>query len=262
MKVSAVIIAFNEEAKIADAVRSASWADEVLVVDSESTDRTRDIAVECGARIVIQPWLGFGPQKQFAVNAAKYDMILSLDADEVVSNGLRDEIIGLMSQSDTADAYRIPRLANYLGRDIKHCGWYPDAQIRFFDRRKGSWSPSVVHESVVMTKWATVGRLRCDILHYSIDSIRQHSEMITARYAPLSAEAMLLAGQRASKLKIAFSPIASFVSTYFFKLGFLDGFPGLVIAYFAAFNVFLKHVLLWERQQHRDKAVGGDQNYN
>lgn len=262
MKVSAVIIAFNEETKIADAIRSVQWADEVLVVDSESTDRTREIAESLRAKVLIKPWLGFGPQKQFAVQSAEFDMVLSIDADEVVTASLRDEIRDVLSGPDPLAAYRMPRLASYLGREIRHSGWYPDAQIRLFDRRKGGWKQSIVHESVEMENGVRVGLLKGDIVHNSFDGIRQHAEMISTRYAPLSAEAMFAAGRRTGVLKIAFAPIAAFVSSYVFRLGFLDGPAGLIIAYFAAYNVFLKHVLLWEKL----RAVGDDalvsQNYN
>ncbi|MGH7784117.1 MAG: glycosyltransferase family 2 protein, partial [Candidatus Binatia bacterium] len=149
MKISAVIIAFNEEGKIADAIRSVSWADEILVVDSESTDATRQIASDLGARVVIRSWLGFSKQKQFAVDAAKNDWIFSLDADERVSDVLKTEILSLLEGDKTdADGYRMPRLSFYMDRPIRHSGWYPDRQLRLFDRRRAGWNERLVHESV------------------------------------------------------------------------------------------------------------------
>lgn len=248
MKISAVIITFNEEAKIADAIRSVAWADEVLVVDSESTDRTREIASEFGARVIVEKWRGFAAQKQYATDQASHDHIFSLDADERVSEKLKDEIIKIRDSNIAADGYRISRLSTYLGREIRHSGWYPDWQLRFFDRTKGRWKDVAIHESIEMDPEATSSKLTGDILHFSIDSIKQHAEMITARYAPLSAEAMFNRGTRTSPVKIALLPVITFLQTYLIKAGFLDGFAGLVISYFAAYNVFLKHLLLWERQ--------------
>lgn len=247
MKISAVIITFNEEAKIADAIRSVQWADEVLCVDSESTDRTREIAEQLGARVVVNKWPGFAKQKQFAVDAAKHDQILSIDADERVSPELKDEIISLSNSSQKpADGYRIPRLSIYMDREIRHSGWYPDRQLRFFDRRKGRWKDVAIHESVEMKAGSDIGSLKNDILHFSVDSLAHHAEMIQTRYAPLSAKAMSERGETTSAFKIAFLPPLTFLRTYILKAGFLDGLPGLVISYFAACNVFLKHILLYE----------------
>lgn len=247
MKISAVIITFNEEAKIADAIRSVNWADETLVVDSESTDRTREIARELGARVITEKWRGFSGQKQFATDQALHDLIFSLDADERVSDGLKAEILNIR-HSAAADGYRIPRLSTYLGRKIRHSGWYPDWQLRFFDRTKGRWKDVAVHESIEMAEGTKTSQLSGDILHLSIDSVKQHAEMINTRYAPLSAEAMFARGTRTSSLKIALAPVVTFLQTYLIKMGFLDGFAGLIISYFAAYNVFLKHLLLWELQ--------------
>ncbi len=247
VKISAVIIAFNEEAKIADAISSVGWADEVLVVDSESTDRTREIAEQLGARVLVEKWRGFPGQKQFAADNAKFDMILSLDADERITPELRDEILGIDERSSAA-AYDMPRLSIYMGRSIRHGGWYPDRQLRLFDRRRGRWKDVVVHESFKMDEGAIIESLNGDILHYSVDGPAEHGRIILERYAPLSAKQMFNTGQTTSLLKIAFTPILAFVSTYVFKAGFLDGVAGLCISYFGAYNVFLKHVLLWELQ--------------
>ncbi|HRI03096.1 MAG TPA: glycosyltransferase family 2 protein [Pyrinomonadaceae bacterium] len=248
MKISAVIITFNEESKIPDAIRSVAWADEVLVVDSESTDHTTEIARDLGARVIVEKWRGFAAQKQYATDQASFDHIFSLDADERVSEKLKDEITKIRDSNIAADGYRIPRLSTYLGREIRHSGWYPDWQLRFFDRRKGRWKDVAIHESIEMEPEATTSKLTGDIVHFSIDSIKQHAEMINTRYAPLSAEAMFGGGTRTSPLRIAGFPVVTFLQTYFIKAGFLDGFAGLVISYFAAYNVFLKHMLLWERQ--------------
>jgi glycosyltransferase involved in cell wall biosynthesis len=244
VKISAVIIAFNEEESIAEAIRSVEFADEILVVDSESTDHTREIASGMGTKVIVQPWLGFGKQKQFATEQAAYDRILSLDSDERVSDELKSEILKIRDSDNAADGYRIPRLTKYMGRDIRHGGWYPDWQLRFFDRRKGRWKDVSVHESVQMDPGAGVERLTSNILHDSVNYAKDHVEMIRTRYAPLGADAMYAKGLRGSLLKQIFSPAASFIRGYILKAGFLDGFPGLSIAYFGAYNVYLKHRLL------------------
>ena len=184
MHISAVIIAFNEENDIADAINSVAWADEVLVVDSESTDRTVEIAQSLGAKVLVQSWLGFSAQKQFAVDAAANDWILSLDADERVSTALRDEIADLKVEGPNADGYTIPRLSIYLGREIRHGGWYPDRQLRLFHRRRGRWNSRIIHESFSLQPDAVEGRLRNDLLHFSVKSIEHHARMIAERYAP------------------------------------------------------------------------------
>ncbi|HMS39267.1 MAG TPA: glycosyltransferase family 2 protein [Pyrinomonadaceae bacterium] len=244
MQISATIITFNEEEKIADAIKSVAFADEILVVDSESTDKTREIAESLGAKIIIQKWLGFGKQKQFAVEAATHDWILSLDADERISDELKQEIINL---SPKADAFKIPRLTFYLNRPVKHGGWYPDWQIRFFNRNKASWKDVLIHESVEVA--GKTDKLKGDILHYSVEDMGHHHRMIGERYAPLAARQMFERGRRTTKLKIYTAGFIAFLQTYILKAGFLDGFAGFCIACFAAHHAFLKHLLLWEMQK-------------
>lgn len=249
VKISAVIIAFNEEEKIARAVRSVGWADEILVVDSESTDRTREIAESLDAKVIVQKWLGFSKQKQFAVDAANNDWIFSLDADEEVSDELKAEILNLKQTPDSADGYKIPRLSFYLDRPIRHGGWYPDWQIRFFNRQKAHWKDVVIHESVEVR--GAVEKLRGDILHFSVENAAHHHRMIGERYAPLAAEQMFNVGRKTSPLKIAAAGFTAFFQTYFLKLGFLDGLAGFCIARFAAHHAFLKHLILWELQKKK-----------
>ena len=249
MKISAVIITGNEEKKIGDAVRSVGWADEVLVIDSESTDSTRKIAQQLGARVIVRPWPGFAAQKQFGVDQAENDWIFSLDADERVSPELRTEIAAI-KQHDRADAdgYRIPRLAYYCGRAVRHCGWYPDWQLRLFDRRKGRWKDVVIHESVEMPPGTRVEKLHGDIIHVTVDSVSEHRQMIDERYAPLGARQMAAAGRRTSALKAAFAGPVAFIQAYILKLGFLDGAAGYNISRLAAYHARLKHRLLLEIQ--------------
>jgi glycosyltransferase involved in cell wall biosynthesis len=250
VQISAVIITFNEEKRIANAVRSVDWADEVVVVDSESMDKTREIAAGLGARVITRPWSGFSEQKQFAAEQAVHDRIFSLDADEVVSPELRASILKAKDagERDAADGYRVSRLAFYAGRPIKHSGWYPDHQLRLYDRRKGRWNGRVVHESVALAAGSTIGTLSGDLLHYTIESVQDHHRLIGERYAPLAAQHMFEAGQRTSPLRIAAAGPSAFLSTYILKMGFLDGLAGLTIARFAAHHAFLKHTILHEMQ--------------
>ena len=248
MKISAVIITLDEERNIADAIASVEWADEIVVVDSGSSDRTRDIAESHGAKVIVNEWPGFSEQKQFAVDAAANDWIFSLDADERVSDQLRNEILAIRDSEPDADGYRIPRLSIYLGREIRHGGWYPDLQMRLFDRRRGRWNGAVIHESFKLDVYARSSRLRGELVHYSASEIAEHPRMIAERYAPLGARKMFLEGRRTSRLKAVFSAWFAFIRTYFFKLGFLDGFEGFCIAYFTAHHAFMKHLLLLEMQ--------------
>ncbi|MFN6964802.1 MAG: glycosyltransferase family 2 protein [Pyrinomonadaceae bacterium] len=253
MKISAVIITRDEERNIADCIKSVEWADEVLVVDSGSEDATTDIAVRLGARVVAREWRGFADQKQFAAETAANDWILSLDADERVTAELAREIDDLRSSSRLADhdAYSIPRLSVYMGREIRHGGWYPDRQTRLFDRRRASWRRRVIHESIELERPDRLGRLQGDIVHYSVRSAAEHARMIVERYAPLSAEQMLADGRTTSPLRIALAGPEAFFRSYLLRAGCLDGFPGFCIAGFAAFNSFLKHLLLYDKQRSR-----------
>ncbi len=250
-----MIIAFNEEEHIADAIKSVSWADEILVVDSESADATREIAEELGAKVLINKWQGFSYQKQFAADNASYDWIFSLDADERVSVELKKEILHLKSlrENDLADGYKIPRLSFYMNQAIRHSGWYPDWQLRFFNRQKGRWKKMLVHESIEMAKTASVVKLKGDILHYSIPDATYHNRIIAERYAPLAAEQMFARGKRTSPFRIATVGIIAFFEKFVLKGGFTGGFAGFCIAHFAAHHAFLKHLLLWEIQHGREE---------
>ena len=251
LKITATIITFNEAENIRAACESVAWADEVLVVDSESTDETREIAAACGARVINRPWPGFAAQKQFAAEAAMHEWIFSLDADERVSPELRAAIEDLLytNEERLADGYRVARRTFYMGRWIRGGGWYPDHQLRFYRKSRGRWEGSHVHESVKMAAGARVETLRGDLLHYSIPDASHHHRMIGERYAPLSARQMREAGRRTSPLRIALAAPAAFTRSFILKGGFRDGLAGLAIARFAAHNAFLKHLLLWEMQQ-------------
>ena len=250
MKVSATIITFNEESNIKAACESVAWADEILVVDSESTDATRSVAESSGARVITNPWPGFGAQKQFAVTEAKHEWIFSLDADERVSDELKQSIAALRNKSDSelADGYEISRRTFYQQRWIRGGGWYPDRQLRLFRKSQGHWKQRHIHESVEMNPGTHVERLNGDLLHYTSQNAAHHHRMIGERYAPLAARQMYEEGRRTSVLGVASAGPAAFIRSLILKGGLRDGFAGFTIASFAAHHAFLKHLMLWEKQ--------------
>jgi glycosyltransferase involved in cell wall biosynthesis len=254
MKISATIITFNEQSNIKAACESVAWADEVVVVDSNSTDQTRELAEACGARVITNAWPGFGAQKQFAVEQAKHEWIFSLDADERVSDELRNSIQSLRSanESDLADGYEIARRTYYQQRWIRGGGWYPDRQLRFFQKSKGRWKERHIHESVMMNPGARVGKLAGDLLHYTSQNAAHHHRMIGERYAPLAALQMFEDGRRTSVLGVASAGPAAFIRSLILKGGLRDGFAGFTIASFAAHHAFLKHLMLWEKQRNTE----------
>jgi len=251
MKISATIITFNEERNIKAACESLAWADEIVVVDSNSTDATREIAEAAGARVIVNPWPGFGAQKQFAVDHAQHDWIFSLDADERVSNELRKviELLKTRADAENVDGFLVSRRTFYQNRWIRGGGWYPDRQLRLFKRTKGRWKQRHIHESVSMEPEARIGELGGDLLHYTSPNAAHHHRMIGERYAPLAARQMFEEGRRTSVVGVASAGPAAFVRSFVLKGGFRDGFAGFTIASFAAHHAFLKHLLLWELQQ-------------
>jgi (heptosyl)LPS beta-1,4-glucosyltransferase len=246
MKISATIITLNEEENIAEALETLAWADEIIVVDSESIDRTVEIALRFTDKVITQKWLGYAAQKNFATEQATNDWVFNLDADERVTPELQRRIETL-KQSDGIDAaaFEMPRKVFYLGRWIKHSGWYPDYKIRLYNRTKGRWQGDYVHESVKVE--GAVKRLDGDILHYTVRNASEHHLRLD-RYTTLAAQEAFEKGKRSSFAKMAFAPFATFIKSYLFKRGFLDGYQGLAIACFAAHYVFLKYIKLWELQ--------------
>jgi glycosyltransferase involved in cell wall biosynthesis len=254
MKITAAIITFNEAENIRDACESIAWVDEIVVVDSESSDATREIAASCGARVINRPWPGFALQKQFATDQAANDWVLSLDADERVSPELKTSIQKVVDQDAglLPDGYLIPRRSFYMDRWIRGGGWYPDRQLRFFRKSQARWEGPHIHESVKLSAGARVEELAGDLLHYPVRDASYHHRMIGERYAPLGARQMFEAGRRTSSFKIATAAPAAFLRSYLLQGGFRDGLAGLGIASFAAHHAFLKHLLLREMQKKED----------
>jgi glycosyltransferase involved in cell wall biosynthesis len=243
--ISATIITRNEAANIARAIRSLDCADEILVVDSGSTDETLKIAAGLGARTVTHPWEGFAAQKNFAVREASHDWILSLDADEELDEEARAEISEWKHSTPSVGAYRFARRAQYLGRWILHSGWYPDWKIRLFHRDRARWAGDYVHESVVAD--GLVETLNGNILHYTCDSLPDHRKRIEF-YTDLAAQEMFERGDRVGFARGLLAPPWIFIHTYFFRLGVLDGAPGFLIAWMAARYIRRKYAKLAELQ--------------
>ena len=242
-----VIISLNAAGTIEECLRSARFAAEILVVDSGSTDDTLDIARRHGAKTIHQPWLGFGPQKRFAVAQAANDWVLCLDTDERVSPGLANVISKLLPDAPCM-AYAMPRRNRFMGRWLTHGEGYPDWNLRLFHRRYANWSDDAVHEKVIAT--AKVGRLNGDLLHESAEDVGAYIAKQN-RYTTLQAENLHRAGRRATALQVVGSPLARFIRFYVLRLGFLDGFPGIAWAYLAAFHHWLKYAKLKEMENSR-----------
>ncbi|MFY9556711.1 MAG: glycosyltransferase family 2 protein [Blastocatellia bacterium] len=244
MKITATVITLNEEHNIAAALESLSWADEIIVVDAESTDRTVDIARRFTDRVFVRPWPGYSAQKNFAAHQSTNDWILSLDADERVSAELARAIEGVRSANEPqAAGFEMPRLTFYLGRWIKHSGWHPDYKLRLYDRRRARWQGDYVHETLELD--GKVETLSGNIVHYTVRDASEH-HLRMDRYTTLAAEQAFSKGKRASLVSLLVLPTAVFVRSYIFKLGLFDGVPGLAIARFAAHYEFLKNLKLWE----------------
>lgn len=246
---SAVIITKNEADAIGACLESLAFADELLVVDSGSADDTVGIATRLGARVIHQDWLGYGPQKHFAVAAAANDWVLCIDADERVTPALR-ESIGAALAAPTHQAYRFARCNRFLGRWLRHGEGYPDWSLRLFDRRAAQWSRDPVHEKVVAN--GSVGTLPGDLQHESAETLASYLEK-NNRYTSLQAQAMRDAGRSTNAARLVLSPLARFLKFYFLRLGFLDGAAGFAHIAIGCFNTFLKNAKLMELQRSRGR---------
>ncbi len=228
MPISAVLITKNAAHQLADCLASVAFCDEIIVVDSGSDDGTAEIAGQQGARVIQSEWRGFGPQKQFAVEQASHDWVLCIDADERVSESLQESIrtaLGAVSPAPTFAACRFARRNRFMGRYLRHGEGYPDWSLRLFDRRTARWSDDPVHEKVITT--GPIGTLQGDLLHESAESLETYFAKQN-RYSTLAAEEALTSGKRATVLHLLLSPSLRFIKFYFFRLGLLDGLPGLV----------------------------------
>ena len=249
-RLSAVVIARDEAEAIGACLDSVAFADEIVVVDSGSVDATVAIAAARGARVIHQAWLGFGPQKRFAVAAAAHDWVICIDADERVSPELRASIERALA-APASRAYRFARRNRFLGRWLRHGEGYPDWSLRLFDRRAARWSDDTVHEKVVAD--GPVGTLAGDLLHESAETLASYLEK-NNRYTSLQAQALLAAGRRTNAAKLVLSPLARFIKFYVARLGFLDGAAGFAHIAIGCFNSFLKNAKLMELQRRGDRS--------
>jgi glycosyltransferase involved in cell wall biosynthesis len=238
MKITATIITLDEERNIARAIESLRCSDEILIVDSGSVDRTVELAEKLGARVVEAGWRGFAGQKNWAAEQASHDWILSLDADEALSEALESEILSLKKIGPRFDAYTMPRLARYLGRWILHSGWYPDRKVRLYNRNKARWVGDFVHETVQVD--GRLGHLESNLLHFTCESLSEHLKTLD-RYTTLAAQEVAARKMKVPLWRLIVDPSWTFLKSYFVQRGFLDGFEGLIIAYMAAFYTLLKY---------------------
>jgi len=239
-KLSVVIITFNEERNIGRCIGSVrEVADEIVVVDSFSTDRTREICENSGVKFIEHAFEGHIQQKNFAITQAKYPHQLSLDADEALSEELKAEILKIKVDWKS-DGYRMNRLTNYCGKWIHHCGWYPDTKLRLYDSTKGAWGGVNPHDKFEMNPGSKVGFLKGDILHYSYYTVEEHIRQAD-KFSTIAAKELVSLGKTVTYFQIFVNPVAKFIRNYILRLGFLDGYFGFIICRIAAHETYLKY---------------------
>ena len=243
--IAAVTITKDEERNIAACLETLKWVDELIVVDAQSVDRTVELAKAYTSRVHVRPWPGYGPQKIFAMNQATADRVLIVDADERVTDELREDILGLLKAPGPAVAYRIPRRNFYYGRWIRGAGQYPDPQLRLVRRGCGRYNDLPVHEHLEVD--GPVGDLTGHLDHHTHPTVVSH-ELKIERYSTLAAEERLRNGKPAvSWYHLLFNPVWAFVKFYLFRGGYRDGLPGFIVSGFSAAHVLLKYAKLWEK---------------
>lgn len=250
-RLSAVLITRNAAHQLADCLASVAFCDEIIVVDSGSNDGTVEIAGRHGARVIQSEWRGFGPQKQFAIEQASHDWVLCIDADERVSERLQEsirEVLGAVSPAPSFSAWRFARCNKFMGRYLKHGEGYPDWSLRLFDRSAARWSDDAVHEKVIAG--GAIGTLQGDLLHESAESLETYLGKQN-RYSTLAADAALASGKRATVFHLLLSPSLRFIKFYFFRLGLLDGLPGLLHILIGCQNSFFKYAKMLAMQGDR-----------
>ena len=245
MKLTVTVITRDESAHIAAALESVAWADEIIVVDSGSTDDTVAIARRYATRVEQRDWPGYSEQKNYAAGIASNDWILSLDADERVTPQLAAEIRQALTSEPAVRGYRVPRVTWYLGRWIRSTDWYPDYQLRLYDRRAGTWNGRRVHESVTLQ--GAPALLRHELQHYAYRDLAEHLATID-RYTTLAAEQWLAEGRRTNGFELLIHPRLAFLRNYLLRGGFRDGAAGLLVSRMNSYYVFLKLAKLWELQ--------------
>jgi len=243
---SVIIITRNEERNIVECLKSVSWANEIIVVDANSTDRTVELAKQFTPRVYVKEWLGFAAAKNFALEQATNDWVLWLDADERVPADLAEEIQAIIEKpTHTHRAFEVARRAYFLGKWIKHCGWYPGFVTRLFRRESARFSNVRVHEKLEID--GTTGRLKNDLIHYTDENLFHYFEKFN-RYTSLAAQDLWGSGRTFSLFDVLVRPPFVFFKMYFLRLGFLDGMHGLILSMLSAAYVFAKYAKLWEKR--------------
>jgi glycosyltransferase involved in cell wall biosynthesis len=241
---SVIIITKNEQDNIEDCLESVKWADEIIVVDSGSVDKTEEICRKYTDNFYVMDWPGFGIQKQRALELASHEWVLSIDADERITLDLKDEIISVLSSNLNADGYIIPRLSNYLGKDIRHAGWYPDYTLRLVKGGKSHFTKDIVHEKIIVD--GSIDKLVNHFLHYPYKDIAHHMQKLND-YSSLSAEKMFTNGKYISWPMIFVKALFGFIRAYIFRRGFLDSWQGLVVSISTSISVYLKYLKLKQK---------------
>ncbi len=250
IKLSAVIITFNEEHNIKRCLESLKEvADEIIVVDSNSTDKTEEICRSYGVQFITQSWLGYSRQKNFANNLAQYEYLFSIDADEALSPELTRSLLAFKADP-RYPLYEVKRLTNYCGSWIRHCGWYPDKKIRIWKKGIAEWQGEI-HETLATDQNLPVSLLEGDLLHYSYYSLKGHLDQINL-FTEIMASEAVSKGKRASLLQLLFSPFIKFIKSYFIQLGFLDGYAGFVVSAVSAQATFYKYLKMREMIKKHD----------
>jgi glycosyltransferase involved in cell wall biosynthesis len=252
--ISAIVVCFNEEENIGACLESLRWCDEIVVVDAFSTDRTVEICRQFTDRVLQRAWSGYRDQKEFAHSQATREWVLLVDADERVTPGLQDEIRrALQSDGGAYAGYAIPRLVFYLKRWWRRGGWYPDYDVRLFQRARAAWGGKDPHEKILVQ--GRVRRLKQPLHHFTYRDMADHLERIN-RFTSIAAGELRRAGRPPRAIDALFRPAARFFFSYVLKRGFLEGFAGFYVAVTAAMYVFLKYAKLWELDLKDEHDVG------
>ena len=249
MPLSVIIITKNEQDNIEDCLESVKWAEEIIIVDSGSTDKTEAICRKFTDNFYVKDWPGFGIQKQRSLELASREWVLSIDADERVTPELKSEIIDKITQNSNIGGYLIPRLSNYLGKDIYHAGWYPDYTLRLVKRKEVYFTRDIVHEKMIVD--GRVQKLSNHFIHYPYNSISHHIQKLND-YSSLSAEKMFSKGKNVSWLMVFLKALFGFIRAYIFRGGFLDGWQGLVVSISTGASVYLKYLKLKQKRLNND----------
>ena len=255
VRISVFIICFNESKRIRRCLESVKWCDEIVIIDSGSTDNTLAICREYTDRIFVREWPGYVEQKCFGLSQCRHEWVLNLDADEEVSEGLRDEIVSKVLSADSKigqiNGFYLSRIVFYLNRWWRRGGWFPEYRLRLCRRSVTKWGGENPHEKAIVE--GPTHKLEGELFHYTYDSISDHILRLN-RYSSTAAESMHRRGKRATPLNLVFNPVTRFLKFYFVKKGFREGVPGLLVAFLEGYYVLLKYIKLWELELRRTSS--------